>query len=151
MKDTLTWYESFKLKSFTEVLITRNDSTMYRDKMNLDTYPTPRQLLEYEHSEFAIVAVVNPVSKSEVLIVTKVTFHHCQQGCVGNRLKELSVQMCDKHLDARACVWRLGKTSTLLIKKLNIKDIAQCGKEYLTLWITLDVKAMMLCSVFPRC
>ena len=32
MKDTLTWYESFKLKSFTEVLITRNDSTMYRDK-----------------------------------------------------------------------------------------------------------------------
>ena len=33
MKDTLTWYEGFKLKSFTEVLITRDDSTMYRDKM----------------------------------------------------------------------------------------------------------------------
>lgn len=45
MKDTLTWYESFKLKSFTEVLITRNDSTMHRDKINLDTYPTPRQTL----------------------------------------------------------------------------------------------------------
>ena len=82
MKDTLTWYESFKLKSFTEVLITRNDSTMHRDKINLDTYPTPRQLLEYEHSEFAIHDGMNPESKkrskSEVLIVTKVTFHHCQ-------------------------------------------------------------------------
>ena len=79
MKDTLTWYESFKLKSFTEVLITRNDSTMYRDKMFIQLLV---KLLEYEHSEFAIHDGMNPESKkqskSEVLIVTKVTFHHCQ-------------------------------------------------------------------------
>jgi len=58
------------------------DSTMYRDKKTLDTCSTPRQLLEYEHSEFAIYDGMNPESKkrskSEVLIVTKVTFHHCQ-------------------------------------------------------------------------
>ena len=39
--------------------------------------------------------------KLELLIVMKVTFHHCAQGCVGNRLKERSVAICCEYYSTR--------------------------------------------------